>query len=78
MKLSQILKLSGIAVGALGALFIVYAEINVIKEHYLALIVMGIGAVIWFVGAWEAKHEAQVAAANAPKVTVTTTSGTVV
>lgn len=64
MKLSQILKYSGIVIGALGALFIVYAEINVIKEHYIALIVMGVGAVVWFVGVWEAKHEAQVAAAK--------------
>lgn len=72
MKLSQILKYAGIVVAALGALKIVYAEVEIFQVHWICMIIIGLGALTWFVGAWEAKHEAAVAAAKA----VTTTSAT--
>ena len=81
MKLSQILKYAGIAIGALAALKIIYAEIEVIKEHYAALIVMAVGCAVYFAGVWEAKHEAAVNAASAvtgtsrPTPAPATTSG---
>lgn len=73
LKLSQILKLAGIGFGALGALRIIFAETDGLlvglEVHWICLIVMGIGAVVWFAGAWEAKHEAIVSGTTA-KTTV--------
>ncbi len=67
LKLSQYLKIGGIILGALGAIKIVFAELEVFQVHWICLIVMGLGCAVWFAGAWEAKHEAAVAAASAPK-----------
>ena len=74
LKLSQILKYSGIVIGALGALKILYAEVEILQVHWICDIVIGIGALVWFVGAWEAKHEAAVEAAKAAPVTATVTT----
>lgn len=74
LKLSQYLKLGGIGIGALGSFIIVYAEINVIKEHPIALIIMGVGALVWFAGAWEARHEALLSGAKATTSTNATTT----
>jgi hypothetical protein len=69
LKLSQILQLSGIGIGVLGALRIIFAETDgllaVLEVHWICLIVLGVGAATWFAGAWEAKHEAQIAGASA-------------
>lgn len=73
LKLSQYLKYGGIIVGAIGALRIIFAELELILQHPVSLIIMGIGAAIYFGGLWEARHEAVVAGAKA----VTTSSATV-
>ena len=72
--LSQILKYSGIVVGALGALKIVFVEFEVIQVHWICMIVIGLGALIYFIGVWEKKHENAIAKASTP---ITTSSATV-
>ena len=66
--LSQILKYSGILVGALGSLKIIFAEIEaeatILSVHWISLIVVGIGALVYFIGVWEKKHENAIASAN--------------
>jgi hypothetical protein len=52
MKLSQILKYSGIAVGGIAAIRIVLALLSLILVYKAALIIMGIGALVYFVGVW--------------------------
>lgn len=52
MKISQILKYSGIVVGGIAAIFIVMALFNLILAHKIALVVMGLGALAYFVGVW--------------------------
>lgn len=78
LKLSEILKYAGIGIGALGGLKIIFAELALILEHPIALIIMGIGAVTYFVGVWEAKHEEAVVVAKTtvvvPAVTVPETA----
>ena len=78
LTLSQYLKIGGIILGALGALRIVFAEsdglLTVLEVHWICLIVMGLGCAAWFAGAWEAKHEAAIAAASATKPATTTTA----
>ena len=85
LKLSQYLKLAGYAIGGLGALRIIFAETDgllaVIEVHWICIVVLGIGFLVWAAGAWEAKHEAQVSAAKAAPVstgsaTVTTVTTT--
>jgi hypothetical protein len=52
MKLSQILKYSGIVVGGIAAIRIVLALLSLILVYKAALIIMGIGALVYFVGVW--------------------------
>jgi len=52
MKLSQILKYSGIVLGGLAAIKIILALLSLILLHKVALIVLGIGALIYFIGVW--------------------------
>lgn len=56
MKLSQILKYSGIAVGGLAAIRIIIALLSLILVHKVALIIMGIGALAYFIGVWFKKQ----------------------
>jgi hypothetical protein len=56
MKLSQILKYSGIVVGALGTISLVYQLFSLIVSHYGTLIVIGLGALSYFIGKWFAKQ----------------------
>jgi hypothetical protein len=83
--LSQILKYSGILVGALGALKIIFAEVEaevtILSVHWICLIIMGIGALVYFIGVWEKKHENAIASVVSPVVVspaVTTGSTTTV
>ena len=78
MKLSQILKYAGIVVAALGALKIVYAEVEIFQVHWICMIIIGLGALTWFAGDWEAKHEAAVAKALITPLPTTTSSATTV
>ncbi len=56
MKLSQILKYSGIVVGGLAAIRIIIALLSLILVHKVALIIMGIGALAYFIGVWFKKQ----------------------
>lgn len=76
MTLSQILKYVGIVIGALGAIKIIFAELEVFEVHWICLIVMGIGALTYFIGVWEKKHETAIAAAKTPATTVTLQTAT--
>lgn len=80
LKLSQILKYAGIAIGVLGSLKIVYSEVEelltILSVHWICLIVVGIGALVWFIGAWEAKHESVVATTPSTSTTVIVKSPT--
>lgn len=64
LSLSLILKIAGYFVGAIGAVIIIFAEFNVLLEHPIALVLLAMGAAAWFAGVWEARHEAQLAAAT--------------
>ena len=76
LKLSQYLKIGGIAFGALGALRIIFAEsdglLAVLMVHWICLVVLAIGAAVYFAGVWEAKHEAAIAGAKATTSTAPT------
>lgn len=76
LKLSQYLKYGGIILAVLGALRIVFAELELILQHPISLIIVGIGVAIYFGGAWEARHEAIVAGAKT--VTGSTASTTII
>jgi len=52
MKLSQILKYSGIAIGGIAAIRIIIALLSLILAYKVALIFMGIGALAYFIGVW--------------------------
>jgi len=52
MKDGTVLQIIGAAIGALAALRVVYAELDLILTHWIALIVLGFGAVIYFVGVY--------------------------
>jgi hypothetical protein len=56
MKLSQILKYSGIVVGGIAAIRIIIALLSLILVHKVALIIMGIGALAYFIGVWFKKQ----------------------
>lgn len=59
--LSQILKIAGSGVAAIGGAIIVFAEVQVFESHWIATILVALGAAAWFAGVWEAKHEAAIA-----------------
>lgn len=48
MKLSQILKYAGIAVGVIAAL-------TLVSRHPINVLILGLGAVAYFAGVWFAK-----------------------
>ena len=56
MKLSKILKYVGIVVGVLAAIRIIYALLALILTHWIALIVLGTGALVYFIGVWLGKQ----------------------
>lgn len=56
MKVSEILKYSGKAIGVIAALFIIVALLNLILAHKIALIFLGIGAIVYFIGVWLKKQ----------------------
>lgn len=81
LKLSQYLKIGGVVLGGLGALKILFAEIEslltILSVHWICLIVVGLGAAVYFAGVWEASHEKAVAAAKSAPVTGTSAQATV-
>jgi hypothetical protein len=81
LTLSQYLKIGGIALGTLGALRLIFAEsdglLAVIEVHWICMIVLGLGALVWFAGAWEKKHEAALAAKIVPTVVTSSTATTI-
>lgn len=56
MKLSKILKYVGIVVGVLAAIRIIYALLALILTHWITLIVLGTGALVYFIGVWLGKQ----------------------
>ena len=57
MKLSQILKYSGIVVGSIAAIRIIFALFALILVHKVALVFLGIGALVYFIGVWLKKQD---------------------
>ena len=55
MKLSQKLKYVGIVLGVASLVRLVYVALSTILTSWIALIVLGSGAVVYFVGKWYAK-----------------------
>jgi hypothetical protein len=56
MKLSQVLKYSGKVVGGIAAIFIIWALLDLILVQKVALIFLGLGAVVYFIGVWLKKQ----------------------
>lgn len=52
MKLSGILKVAGIAVGVLALARLVYVTISL---YWITVLILGFGALTYFVGAWFAR-----------------------
>ena len=57
MKLSQKLKYAGIVLGVVALVRLVYVALSTILTSWIALIVLGLGAIVYFVGKWYAKKE---------------------
>lgn len=56
MLLSQKLKYIGIVIGAIAAIFIIVALLSLILNHKVALIFLGLGALVYFIGVWLKKQ----------------------
>ena len=50
MKLSEILKYSGITVGAIATLVLVFSLVGELVKHPINVIIIGIGAATYFAG----------------------------
>lgn len=56
MKLSEKLKYIGIVIGVIAAIFIIVALLSLILTHKVALIFLGLGALVYFIGVWLKKQ----------------------
>lgn len=52
LKLSTIVKNAGILVGGIAAVGLLWGALDLIVANKLLLIILGIGALAYFVGAW--------------------------
>jgi hypothetical protein len=52
MKLGKILKYAGYAIGGLAAIRLLYVAFSTLIASWIALIVLGIGALVHFIGVW--------------------------
>lgn len=57
MKISQILKYSGIVLGGLAALKLVFVALSLITQHPVAIVILGLGALAYFIGVWLSKQD---------------------
>lgn len=73
IKLSQVLKYAGYGIAGIGAIRIVFAELSLILAHPICLITIGIGALVYFAGVWEAKHENKNSSVSYSTATTNTT-----
>lgn len=52
MKLSSKAKYVGVIVGGISAIYIIFKALDLLMANKLALVILGIGALIYFIGAW--------------------------
>jgi hypothetical protein len=52
MKLSSKVKYAGIIIGGLSAIYIIFKAMDLLMANKPALVILGIGALIYFIGAW--------------------------
>jgi hypothetical protein len=56
MKLSQILKYSGIIVGGIAAIILILSVLDLLMMQKPLLFIVAAGALSWFVGSWLKKQ----------------------
>lgn len=52
MKISSVLKNVGIIIGGLAAIYIIFQTADLLLRNKPAIIILGIGALTYFIGTW--------------------------